>query len=269
MEEKYSHVGTVCIGGINAANLQRVLYQSKSENKGLDGIALVSAIVSAEDPEDAAKNLLRLIKTPPPFETPFPQDMSQIDINIILDEIVPSIIAKIASENPLSHNMTNLVVQNFAANVALAIGASPIMANAGEEALDLCKLGGALVINMGTATEEGIKNYLTAVHAYNQQGAPVVFDPVGAAATALRRKAVETLMDGGHYDCIKGNEGEIRQVAGQAGVQQRGVDSGTSTLNEQEKAKIVSDLARRERYASCNGLWQWEETNFETETSSS
>ena len=71
------------------------------------------------------------------------------------------------------------MVQNFAANVALAIGASPIMANYGEEAADLAKLGGALVVNMDTVTPEGIDNYATALKAYNLAGGPVVFDPVG------------------------------------------------------------------------------------------
>lgn len=110
------------------------------------------------------------------------------------------------------------VVQNFAANVALSVGASPIMANYGEEAADLAKLGGALVINMvrlslllsrvfncgsgtccdtatshpmlvmpkadgtmcqGTVTPEGIKNYKQALKAYNDAGRPVIFDPVG------------------------------------------------------------------------------------------
>lgn len=250
MEKKYSSVSTVCIGGVNASNLQRVIYQSKAEQKELDGIALVSAIVSASDPEEASKNLLHLIKTPPLFANPFSEDMGQLHINTVLDVIVPSVIAQIDKINPLSHNMTNLVVQNFAANVALAIGASPIMANAGDEGDDLCKLGGALVINMGTATDEGIAEYLKAVRAYNGQGAPVVLDPVGAAATELRRKAVKKLMDGGYYDCIKGNESEIRQVAGQTGVESKGVDSGKSKLNEQEKATIVRNLARRERYVA-------------------
>jgi thiamine-phosphate diphosphorylase / hydroxyethylthiazole kinase len=75
--------------------------------------------------------------------------------------------------------MTNLVVQNFAANVALSVGASPIMANYAEEAKDLANLGGALVINMGTVTPDGLKNYLQALKAYNDVGGPVVYDPVG------------------------------------------------------------------------------------------
>ena len=71
------------------------------------------------------------------------------------------------------------MVQNFAANVGLAVGASPIMANYAEEAADLAKLGGALVINMGTVTPEGLKNYIQALRAYNDAKRPVVLDPVG------------------------------------------------------------------------------------------
>ena len=70
-------------------------------------------------------------------------------------------------------------MQNFAANVAIAVGASPIMANYAEEAADLAKLGGSLVINMGTVTPDGLQNYVKALKAYNQAGQPVIFDPVG------------------------------------------------------------------------------------------
>ena len=48
------------------------------------------------------------------------------------------------------------------------------MSNSGDEAGDLAKLGGGLVINMGTATHAGIQNHLTALRAYNLQGGPVV-----------------------------------------------------------------------------------------------
>lgn len=53
------------------------------------------------------------------------------------------------------------------------------MANYAEEAADLAKLGGALVINMGTVTPEGLKNHIQALQAYNAVGGPVVLDPVG------------------------------------------------------------------------------------------
>jgi thiamine-phosphate diphosphorylase/hydroxyethylthiazole kinase len=117
----------------------------------------------------------------------------------------------------------------------------------GDEATDLCQFDGALLINMGTLTSESVPNYLKAISAYNQRGNPVIYDPVGAAATQIRRNAVSQLMAGGYFDLIKGNEGEIRQVWGSGAVQQRGVDSGPSTLDGKEKATLARDLARRER----------------------
>ena len=121
------------------------------------------------------------------------------------------------------------------------------MANYGAEARDLAALDGSLVINMGTVTPDGLTNYQHALRAYNARGGPVLLDPVGAGATQLRRDAVKTLMAGGYLDVIKGNEGEIKTVAGESGVQQRGVDSGSSTLSETDRARLVKKLAARER----------------------
>ncbi|KAF7906956.1 hypothetical protein EAE99_011968 [Botrytis elliptica] len=246
LQQAGSQVRTVAIGGINSSNLQRVLYQSASEGKQLDGVAIVSAIIAAQDAEKAARELAELIRTPAPFALAhLPHDQNVKDLREVLLQ-VPGIIGDVAKKTPLSHNMTNLVVQNFAANVALAIGASPIMANYGEEAADLAKLGGGLVINMGTVTPEGINNYSKALRAYNNAGGPIVLDPVGCGATAVRRSAVKSLLANGYFDVIKGNEGEIKTVSGSL-IQQRGVDSGSSTSSLAEKATIVRDLALRER----------------------
>ena len=239
-----SDVRTICIGGINATNVQRVLYQSSDRWKKLDGVAVVSAIIGAKDPTAAARELRSLSSALPPFAISSTHAVH--DVETILQR-VPSIISAVGERTPLSHNMTNLVVQNFAANVALAVGASPIMANYAQEAEDLSKLGGSLVINMGTVTPDGLDNYLQALQAYNAVGGPVVFDPVGAGATAVRKGAVKSLMAGGYFDLIKGNEGEIKTVVGETDAQQRGVDSGQSTLSSIEKATMVRDLATRER----------------------
>ncbi|KAG9243871.1 Hydroxyethylthiazole kinase family-domain-containing protein [Calycina marina] len=227
-------VRTVCIGGINATNIQRVLFQSSAPSKSLDGVAVVSAIVAAKDPEKAAGDLLKLVKNPPCFAT------------TQLLQSVPAIIKKVGATVPLSHNMTNLVVQNFAASVALAVGGSPIMTNYGEEAQDISELGGSLVINMGTVTPDGLQNYAQALQAYNLAGGPVLLDPVGGGATIVRRSAIKTLLSMGYFDVIKGNEGEIKAVFGSM-EQQKGVDSGPSTLSDIEKATLVRDVAARER----------------------
>jgi thiamine-phosphate diphosphorylase / hydroxyethylthiazole kinase len=245
----YSSTKTVCIGGINASNVQRVLYQTVSidDSHKLDGVAVVSAIVGAQNPKNAAAELKALISSPPPFARTNQHSQEAFDTSR-LQALIPAIAKKLADISPLCHNMTNLVVQNIAANTALGIGASPIMSNNGLEAPDLANLGGSLVINMGTVTPEGLANYLQALMAYNKVGGPTLLDPVGAGATSQRKEAVKRLMCGGYFDVIKGNEGEIKTVAGTAGTkQQKGVDSGASTLSLEQKASLVRTVARQER----------------------
>lgn len=66
-----------------------------------------------------------------------------------------------------------------------------------------------------------------------------------AGATTVRRNAVKTLLSSGHFDIIKGNEGEIQTVYG-VNVTQRGVDSASS-LTLAQKAALVRSLAQREK----------------------
>lgn len=240
----HDKVKTVCIGGINASNVQRVLYQTASPSKKLDGVAIVSAIMAASEPKAAAAELTQLIKHPPPFAVTTSKAAFTRDDLI---KTIPQVIARMAGKKPLCHNMTNLVVQNFAANVCIAIGASPIMSNNGLEAGDLASLGGSLVINMGTTTPEIRSNHLKALSAYNAVGGPTLLDPVGAGATQQRRDGVKALLAGGYFDVLKGNEGEIRTASGAQGVKQHGVDSGASQLELKDKISLVQGTAERER----------------------
>jgi thiamine-phosphate diphosphorylase/hydroxyethylthiazole kinase len=256
-------VKTVCIGGVNASNLQRIVHQLHAPStpiatpKGIDGVAVVSAIIGAPDAKAASQHLSTLTKSVPPFKSKSTEphywlQKDEDEVNHLLTQATKAT-SNVRRTSPLSHNMTNLVVQNFAANVALSIGASPIMANYGEEAKDLAGLGGALVVNMGTVTPDGILNYKKAIAAYNLSGGPIVLDPVGAGATSVRREALAELMGIGYFDLIKGNEKEILAVARASGFtvedasQQRGVDSGDSLFTLEQRAYIVSRLALRER----------------------
>jgi len=67
-------------------------------------------------------------------------------------------------------------------------GASPIMSPNGDEAGDLARFKGALLINMGTLTSESVSQYLKAITAYNRGSNPVVFDPVGAALRGFEKR---------------------------------------------------------------------------------
>ncbi|KAL5373415.1 hypothetical protein DPSP01_012717 [Paraphaeosphaeria sporulosa] len=265
-DEAARKMKTVCIGGVNALNVQRVTYQlhapsdHSSPPKSIDGVAVVSAIVGAKDVEQAAANLKTLLCTPPTFIHFSPSTNNNEDWTSLshLHTTSLALTKAVDSASPLSHNMTNLVVQNFAASVALAIGASPIMSNNGAEAADLARLNGALVINMGTATPDALKNHALAIAAYNAAGRPVVLDPVGAGATSARKEALSFLLASGYFSVIKGNEREILAVAQASGLavassehaaqqQQRGVDSGPASYTLPQRAHMVQRLARRER----------------------
>ncbi|KAF1357296.1 TMP-TENI-domain-containing protein [Lizonia empirigonia] len=243
-DERSKNVKTVCIGGVNASNVQRIIYQlhaprsSSSKPKTIDGAAIVSAIVGARDPKEASSHLRQLIKSSPPFSNLFDPVswLEDKDEMKALIDIADEATCAVHTKSPLSHNMTNLVVQNFAANAS-----------------DLSRLGGALVVNMGTVTPEGLLNYKKAIAAYNAASGPIVLDHVGAGATSVRRDALSQLLGVGYFDLIKGNEREIMAVARASGYtlddssQQRGVDSGDSLFSLEQRAYLVSRIALRER----------------------
>ena len=241
-------VGCVAIGSIKSFNVQRVIHQGAYEGNYINGVAVVSAIIAAANPQRSAEELRTLVDSAKnSFFVTCPPDISPVaEVSKLLRDI-PAIIRKHSTSSVLCHNMTNTVVQNFAANVCLATGSSPIMSLNGPEAADLASLGGGLVINMGTVTPDLLSTYLTGMLVYNVASNPIVFDPVGGGATNVRRAAIKQLLAGGFFDIIKGNEGEISAVLGTYDVQQRGVDSGPSTATTAQKAEVVRTLAQRER----------------------
>src|SRR6476619_4052050 len=107
---------------------------------------------------------------------------------------VQSLLKKIRTTNPLIHNITNIVVSNFSANGLLALGASPVMADAVEEAADMAKVSDAVVLNMGTINSETAKAMIVAGKSANENGIPVILDPVGVGATTYRTAVSKRLL---------------------------------------------------------------------------
>ncbi|KAF3922861.1 hypothetical protein AA313_de0202960 [Arthrobotrys entomopaga] len=244
---------SVAIGSINQSNVQSVIYKSRPrEGAPLAGIAVISAIISSKEPETAASTLLSLFKSPPPWAPPPPSQTA-----VFTDFYLPFLLSKVVTtmralkeHKPLIHHITNSVVKNFSANVTLAIGGSPIMSENLEEVGELANLAphSACLVNMGTSGHKERELFKLAIQENNKAGKAVVFDPVGGGATAMRRDTVKWILnEAGYVDVIKGNEGEIRTVAGE-GVKMKGVDSddvGYERLEEQ--VVLVRTLAERER----------------------
>jgi hydroxyethylthiazole kinase len=134
----------------------------------------------------------------------------------------------IRERGPLVFSITNAVVTNSTANALLAIGASPLMSHAEEEAEDLVAISNALVINIGTLNRPDIRAMAAAWGAAVAKGIPVVFDPVGAGASGLRTSTSLALLGAAGPTVIRGNGSEILTLAGEAGGA-KGVDSTQST----------------------------------------
>ena len=139
---------------------------------------------------------------------------------------------------PLVHNMTNYVTINDCANITLACGASPIMAEAKEEVEDIVSLADGLNLNIGMLTKEKLEAMLCAGKKANLLGKPVVFDPVGAGASSFRKQAIEKLLSHVHFTVIRGNLSEIRAIYMSVG-EEKGVDSA-KMVNEQNLAETVA-----------------------------
>jgi hydroxyethylthiazole kinase len=119
---------------------------------------------------------------------------------------------QVRSISPLVHNITNYVTVNDCANITLACGASPIMAEEYQEAAEITSICNALVINIGTLTKQTIPAMLAAGKKANDRGLPVVLDPVGIGASQLRTNTVIELLQQMHFTVIRGNVSEMKKV---------------------------------------------------------
>ena len=95
---------------------------------------------------------------------------------------------------PLVHNITNYVTVNDVANIILACGASPIMADEPEEVQEITTICQGLNINIGTLHKSSIESMFLAGKKANELGHPVLLDPVGAGASTLRTQTAVKLM---------------------------------------------------------------------------
>lgn len=148
---------------------------------------------------------------------------------------------RIRAEAPLVHNITNYVVMNTTANALLAVGASPVMAHAIEEAAEMTSLSRALVLNMGTLSAPWVEAMLAAARAAARGKIPVVFDPVGSGATRFRTDVALRICDEAKPAVIRGNASEIASLASPALGGTKGVDS---TRRADETADAARAIAR-------------------------
>ena len=95
-------------------------------------------------------------------------------------------VERVRATQPLTHCITNVIVQDITANALLAAGASPIMVTDPEEARELAQIATGVLINVGTFHQPETSEYMrAAVEGCEKADTPWVLDPVGIGVPAL------------------------------------------------------------------------------------
>lgn len=157
-----------------------------------------------------------------------------------LSEKAAENIASVREKKPLIHNITNYVVMNYTANALLAMGASPVMAHAQNEVENMVSFAGALVLNIGTLTDDWITSMIKAGKRASEQKTPIILDPVGSGATPLRTNSAKKIINEADISVIRGNASEILSLR-QEDSKTKGVDSIHSVDEAAETAKILAE----------------------------
>lgn len=123
-------------------------------------------------------------------------------------------IENIRKKAPIIHQITNFVTVNDCANITLAIGANPIMADAIEEAADIAKISDAVVLNVGAMDNVVLPSMFFAAKAANEKGIPVILDPVGAGTSPYRNQIARRIISEIKLTAIRGNISEMKFLAG-------------------------------------------------------
>lgn len=161
------------------------------------------------------------------------------------EEIIMQIgeaLQEVREKKPLVHHITNYVTVNDCANIVLAIGASPIMADDIDEVEAITAISSALVLNIGTLNNRTVTSMLAAGKKANELNIPVILDPVGAGASELRNRTTERLLKEVNITVVRGNMSEIRFVAGLQATT-KGVDA--SEADQKSWKEIGRNIAEK------------------------
>ncbi|WP_304508115.1 hydroxyethylthiazole kinase [Anaerotignum sp.] len=144
--------------------------------------------------------------------------------------------------NPIVHCITNFVTVNDCANIILACGGSPTMAYDFREVADITSKTNALVLNMGTVSDNDAM--ITAGRRSNELNHPVIIDPVGVGGSRFRVDTFRQLADSMQFSVIRGNISEIKAIAtGKSDI--RGVDATEADKITENNVYEIAAMAKQ------------------------
>lgn len=165
-----------------------------------------------------------------------------------LSESIAALLQNVRENAPLIHCITNHISINDCANVVLAAGARPMMAEHPDEVAEITAHAGALVLNLGNISTTRMEAMRRAARAAKKSGVPIVLDPAGVGCSQLRRNFAQELFALAPIAVIRGNCSELRALCSGTSTTD-GVDAAAgdkiSEKNAWEQANLVVEAARR------------------------
>jgi hydroxyethylthiazole kinase len=160
-----------------------------------------------------------------------------------MNESIVSMLHALRVESPLIHAITNPISMTQCANVVLALGARPIMAEHPREVEEITATAAALLLNLGNITDVRMEAMMRSAAVAQKKGIPAVLDAVGAACSQLRRNYAQQLLECCPPAILKGNYAEINALY-HPDYTASGVD-GDRSLTTEAAAEAAAELALR------------------------
>ena len=160
-------------------------------------------------------------------------------------------LSRVRRQAPVIHAISNYVTANDVANVLLACGASPIMADDPEESAYITALSAGLVLNLGTLSRRRVSAMLAAGEEAGRLGRPVLLDPVGAGASPMRTDTARMLLQRLPVTALRCNASELRALLSGAHTH-RGVDAdGQDRQGESGLSHQIAFVKKAARQLGC------------------
>lgn len=128
-----------------------------------------------------------------------------------------AVVEAVRQSAPLIHCITNYVTANDVANLLLAIGARPVMADDPAEAAEITLAARGLCLNLGTLHSSSVPAMYAAGAAAAAKGIPLVLDPVGAGSSTFRTQTARDLTRALRPAVLRCNPTELAALAGREG----------------------------------------------------
>lgn len=156
---------------------------------------------------------------------------------------------KTIHEGMLIHSITSPIAINDCANVVLALGAKPIMAEHPDEVAEITAIAKALTVSYANITDARRRSIMIAGKKALDNNIPCIVDAVGVTCSSMRMQDVNTFIKECKPTIVKGNVSEIKALAG-LDFKNTGIDVSLSDKIEgKDKSKIYDFADAIKEYA--------------------